>query len=437
MKKIISALTLGAMVCGAVFADVSLNLNYRQRANLYTSYEHGNKYTLFNNAYSGAGTDNLALSMSGDIVSFDVTLVGDQSATSKIRAKTLGASVFLGNWTVFGGFWADGKLNGAYRTKSDIDAGNIEGMDFEFKKLGSAFAASPAFFADNMVMPVNTKGESYSLGATYAVPNINNGALKVNAVYITNEISDEKGVTSSGMLQGHTGVLLLDGRLDGLGQGEVVFKYGQSGLNDGDGKAGATAMVFGAYVQPSIAKNLILTVGGAGSVVDGDFTDYSVDLRARYQVIPKKLSITSFHSYSALVDGEESAVSNKTTKGIADNGMPMDKEKPKTGDLGKLGGTPINRDQVMSNNLMVRYNVNDKLSVFGIVADMIGMGDNMGVEVDDIQVQLRMSGWAQFFASNSATVTAGVVCAIHNVNEGNDGDSYTTWGIPVVLRVKM
>lgn len=428
MKKIISALTLGAMVCGAVFADVSLNLNYRQRANLYTSYEGGNKYTLFNNAYSGAGTDNLALSMSGDIVSFDVTLVGDQATTSKIRAKTLGASVFLGNWTVFGGFWADGKLNGAYRTKSDIDAGNLEGMDFEFKKLGSAFAASPAFFADNMVMPVNTKGESYALGATYAVPNIDNGALKVNAVYITNEISDETPPTQSGMLQGHTGVLLLDGRLDGLGQGEVVFKYGQSGLKDSDGKAGATAMVFGAYVQPTIAKNLILTVGGAGSVVDGDFTDYSVDLRARYQVIPKKLSITSFHSYSALVDGEESAVSNKATKGIADGKAATD---------GKLGGTPIERDQIMSNNLMVRYNVNDKLSVFGIVADMIGMGDKMGVEVDDIQVQLRMSGWAQFFASNSATVTAGVVCAIDNVNEGNNADSYTTWGIPVVLRVKM
>lgn len=428
MKKIISALTLGAMVCGAVFADVSLNLNYRQRANLYTSYEHGNKYTLFNNAYSGAGTDNLALSMSGDIVSFDVTLVGDQSAIDNIRAKTLGASVFLGNWTVFGGFWADGKLNGAYRTKSDVDAGNIEGMDFEFKKLGSAFKKSPAFFADNMVMPVNVEGESYSLGATYAVPNINNGALKVNAVYITNEKSNESAPTSSGMLQGHTGVLLLDGRLDGLGQGEVVFKYGQSGLKDGDGKAGATAMVFGAYVQPSIAKNLILTVGGAGSVVDGDFTDYSVDLRARYQVIPKKLSITSFHSYSALVDAEGNPVSNKTTKGIADGKAATD---------GKLGGTQIKRDQIMSNNLMVRYNVNDKLSVFGIVADMIGMGDNMGVEVDDIQVQLRMSGWAQFFASNSATVTAGVVCAIDNVNEGNDGDSYTTWGIPVVLRVKM
>lgn len=428
MKKIISALTLGAMVCGAVFADVSLNLNYRQRANLYTSYEHGDKYTLFNNAYSGAGTDNLALSMSGDIVSFDVTLVGDQSATTNIRAKTLGASVFLGNWTLFGGFWADGKLNGAYRTKSDIDAGNIEGMDFEFKKLGSAFKNSPAFFADNMVMPVNTKGESYSLGATYAVPNINNGALKVNAVYITNEISDEKAPKQAGMLQGHTGVLLLDGRLDGLGQGEVVFKYGQSHLKDGDGKDGATAMVFGAYVQPSIAKNLILTVGGAGSVVDGDFTDYSVDLRARYQVIPKKLSITSFHSYSALVDGKESAVGNETTKGIADGKVATD---------GKLGGTTIKRDQIMSNNIMVRYNVNNKLSVFGIVADMIGMGDSMGVEVDDIQVQLRMSGWAQFFASNSATVTAGVVCAIDNVNEGNDADSYTTWGIPVVLRVKM
>ena len=34
MKKIISALTLGAMVAGAAFADVGVTLNYRQRATL-------------------------------------------------------------------------------------------------------------------------------------------------------------------------------------------------------------------------------------------------------------------------------------------------------------------------------------------------------------------------------------------------------------------
>ena len=34
MKKLVSALTVGAIIAGAAFADVSIGLNYRQRANL-------------------------------------------------------------------------------------------------------------------------------------------------------------------------------------------------------------------------------------------------------------------------------------------------------------------------------------------------------------------------------------------------------------------
>ena len=75
MKKIISALTLGAMVAGAAFADVGVTLNYRQRATLLS---HNNEYgttdeaskILFTDAYSGAGTDNLGINLGGDIASF-------------------------------------------------------------------------------------------------------------------------------------------------------------------------------------------------------------------------------------------------------------------------------------------------------------------------------------------------------------------------------
>ena len=41
-------------------------------------------------------------------------------------------------------------------------------------------------------------------------------------------------------------------------------------------------MAFGAYLQPKIMNNLTATIGGAGSVVDGDFTDWSADLRLYY-----------------------------------------------------------------------------------------------------------------------------------------------------------
>ena len=78
MKKIISALTLGAMVAGAAFADVGVTLNYRQRATLLS---HNNEYTkdgvkkeeaskiLFTDAYSGSGTDNLGINLGGDRLS--------------------------------------------------------------------------------------------------------------------------------------------------------------------------------------------------------------------------------------------------------------------------------------------------------------------------------------------------------------------------------
>ncbi|MBQ6056288.1 MAG: hypothetical protein IJJ70_06325 [Treponema sp.] len=432
MKKIISALTLGAMIAGAAFADVSINLNFRQRANLYTTIGGegmtATKTALFTDAYSGNGSDNLAISLSGDIVAFDMQLVTDANTTTAWRSKKFAGTVFLGPVELFGGLWADGKLNGAYRTKTDVDAGNIEGMDFEFKKLGSAFKGSPSFFCDNLVQAVNTQGEVYALGGTYKL-GLDNGAVNFNLAYLTNGKSDETAATSSGSLQGHTISFIADGRLDNVGQAELVFKYGQSVLKKKDGDANAPAMAFGLYAQPSITRALILTVGGAGSVVDGAFTDYSVDLRARYQVIPKKLSITSFHSYSALTDdGVDSSLKNETTKGIADGAAFTN---------GKCGGTTIKRDQVMSNNLMIRYNVNDKLSVFGIVADMIGMGDNKGAKVDDSEVQLRASAWTQFYADKNNSVAVGLVYSSYNFTEANNGKAVNMIAIPVIFRVKM
>ena len=467
MKKIISAITLGAMIAGAAFADVSINLNFRQRANLYTSIggegKTAKKTALFTDAYSGSGSDNLAISLSGDIVSFDMQLVTDAATTNAWRSKSFRGTVYLGPVELFGGLWADGKLNGAYRAKSDIDAGNLEGMDFEFKKLGSAFAASPSFFCDNLVQPVNGKGESYALGGTYKL-GLDNGAVNFNAAYVTNATSEEKSANASGSLQGHGFAFIADGRMDGLGQAEVVFKYGQSSLKNKDGDAYVPAMAFGLYAQPSITRNLILTVGGAGSVVDSNFTDYSVDLRARYQVIPKKLSISSFHSYSAMASGnfwkdgttQKAIVSNKTTKGIAqfDGVFPT---ADKDGDIGgmcgakdtyqyngKVGGTPLYRDQILANNIMIRYNVNDKLSVFGIVADMIGMGkdgnkkltNKDGKETTDALVQLRASAWAQYYADSNNSIVIGCVYAANDVTDNYDMQ-YGAWAIPVIFRVKM
>ena len=441
MKKIISALTLGAMVAGAAFADVGVTLNYRQRATLLS---HNNEYgttdeaskILFTDAYSGAGTDNLGINIGGDIASFAITVVGDESTTSKLRTKTLGADLQVGKVGLFAGFWSDGKVKGAYRNKADVDAGNMEGMDFEFKKLGSAYAGSPSFFVDNIVMPVNvTASESYAIGAKYNIRNFKACKLELNGVYISNETSDEKGSKSDGSLQGHSLVGLVEANT-AYGSGEFVFKYGQSAYKNDDGKY-ADAMAFGAYLQPKIMNNLTTTIGGAGSVVDGDFTDWSADLRLYYKM--GALSFTSFHSYSALVDAEESigklnGKKNATTKGIADSAAVTN---------GKHGGTPVSRDSVLTNNLMVRYKVNSKFAVYGVVADMIGLGENGGKkltdkdgkETTDALIQLRASAWAQFYAGGNS-ISVGVVYENYDVAE-TYGDSVQNIAIPMIFRVKM
>lgn len=445
MKKIISALTLGAMVAGAAFADVGVTLNYRQRATLLS---HNNEYTkdgkktdedtklFFTDAYSGNGTDNLGINIGGDIASFAVTVVGDEATTAKLRTKTLGADLQVGKVGLFAGFWSDGKVKGAYRNKADVDAGNMEGMDFEFKKLGSAYAGSPSFFVDNIVMPVNvTASESYAIGAKYNIRNFKACKLELNGVYISNETSDEKGSASDGSLQGHSLVGLVEANTN-YGTGEFVFKYGQSKYKNDDGKY-ADAMAFGAYLQPKIMNNLTTTIGGAGSVVDGDFTDWSADLRLYYKM--GALSFTSFHSYSALVDAEESigklnGKKNATTKGIADSAAVTN---------GKHGGTPVSRDSVLTNNLMVRYKVNSKFAVYGVVADMIGLGENAGKkladkdgkETTDALIQLRASAWAQFYAGGNS-ISVGVVYENYDVAE-TYGDSVQNIAIPMIFRVKM
>lgn len=466
MKKIISALTLGAMVAGAAFADVGVTLNYRQRATLLS---HVNKASnigvdtkknvyntvgttdeaskiLFTDAYSGAGTDNLGINIGGDIASFAITVVGDESTTSKLRTKTLGADLQVGKVGLFAGFWSDGKVKGAYRNKADVDAGNMEGMDFEFKKLGSAYAGSPSFFVDNIVMPVNvTASESYAIGAKYNIRNFKACKLELNGVYISNETSDEKGSKSDGSLQGHSLVGLVEANTN-YGSGEFVFKYGQSAYKNDDGKY-ADAMAFGAYLQPKIMNNLTTTIGGAGSVVDGDFTDWSADLRLYYKM--GALSFTSFHSYSALVDAEESigklnGKRNATTKGIAD-GFSYDSSKASVATYAAGGhkGTILLRDAILTNNLMVRYKVNSKFAVYGVVADMIGLGENGGKKltdkdgdlVTDPLIQLRASAWAQFYAGGNS-ISVGVVYENYDVAE-TYGDSVQNIAIPMIFRVKM
>ena len=444
MKKIVTALTLGALISGVAFADFTVNANYRQRANLYTNYE-GKQYAGFVDAYDANGSDSFTMKMKGDIVTLDLLAVTDQATTSKIRFKNVDAEVKLGPVTLFGGTVADGKSNGAYRVKNDVDAGAFEGVDLEYKKLGSIYAKSPSSFVDNPLGNVAGKLENYAASLKYSL-NADFGKLDLSGWYISNEASDKKNAKNDDATawSNHSLSFLADASLD-FGKIEAVVKVGDYGTKKlgetGDAaKEEATAVAFGAYIQPKIMDGLTLTIGGNGSLIAGKFTDWGMDLRARYAA--GALSISSFHALSGVTDDGVVAWAGTAAaqKGIAPNAVETDT-------LGKVAGTAPSSTTIMSNNLLVRYKLNDKFAVTGIVADMITLGDAPALDAADStkaknvsmdsQIDLRFSGWIQIYAASKAYVNIGLVEAINNVNEANNGKAFHTFCVPVIFRVQM
>lgn len=427
MKKIISALTVSALVAGAAFADVAIALNYRQRATLLShTAEYGTNdavsTTFYTDAYNGSGTDNLSITLGGDIVSFQAVLVGDQTATSAIRAKTLGADLKLGKVQFFGGFYADGKVKGAYRNKTDIDAGNMEGVDFEFEKLGSRFKKSPSWFVDNIARGV-VGDEPWVFGAKYAVPGLKKIKIELNGTYVTNTDRAANPLPgtdkASGNLQGHAFCGLIETRT-ARSTVEYIFKVGQY---DKD----VNAIAVGCYAQPNLIDNLTVTLGGASSAIDGNWTDWSADLRLYYKM--GDLSFTSFHNYSALLDADKEETNkyiSASNKGIADNAAGAGAHK----------GKAITADAIMANNLMARYKVNSKVAVYGTVGHFMGFGESKGKEVDSAKVkELRASAWAQFYAGSSS-ISLGFVFEDYDYTE-EAGDAVKNIAIPMIFRVKM
>lgn len=452
MKKIVTALTMGALVAGSAFADFTVNANYRQRATLYANYEGnvGGKHAGFLDAYQGNGTDNLTMKMKGDIVTFDFMAVTDQNTTSKIRFKNVDAEVKLGSVTLFGGIVADGKSNGAYRVKNDVDAGAFEGTDFEYKKLGSIYAKSPSLFVDNPLQNVAGAGENLAASLKYSL-DADFGKLDLSGWYISNESSSTNNAanTAPTTWSKHSLSFLADASL-GFGKVEAIVKVGDYNKkkawdSDADAKTEeATAVAFGAYVQPALpVPGLTLTVGGNGSLIAGAFTDWGVDLRARYATGP--LSISTFNAISGLTDdgvvrfGKDNC---GATKGIALAAAETN---------GKIAGTAFSCTKVMSNNLLVRYAINERFAVTGIFADMIWLGDVPNTKTDtdgstvadnytdvDTQIDLRFSAWLQIYAAKKAFVNIGLVESISNVNKANDADNaYHVFAVPVIFRVQM
>ncbi len=436
MKKIISALTVSALVIGSAAAKTSVNLNYRNGAYLYNYTNNGEedakneKTSTFGalNGYNG-GQDTLSFKASGDILDFQLDLQpsikNDGSKSDQLRFNVLKIGAKWGDFHVQSGWNGDG-LNGGYRVTND--ASNNEGIFFETFKLGSLFSKSLSKYADNQIAIANAFDDrSFYAQADYTIAADD---LKVNLK--GSVISDRywKDVNKEQNTGDKGWSIFADVSLKDMFKTEAFVKGANVTAKKKDEAAtdSRLALVPGLYFQWLGTENLIATVGGAATIYDGDFSDFSVDLRARYAV-SGNLAITYYLKYSKL----------DTDKFIASNAYAANGEIDKNVGL----GAKFTTDAVLWNFVNASYKMSPSVTLACSLGALTDLGD--GAVADNKETKngttISVHPNAEFFAGKGASITVGLATTFAGLGAEKDSkfgeNTDIAFAIPVLFRVKM
>jgi len=439
MKKIVSAMALGALVLGAASADTKIKINYRNGMEVYTGTFKGDgnaatKTVLDQDGYNG-GKDTVNVSATGDIFYFGSNIQPTVcSDTIVLNMLEFGAKLPVGPGTLNakGGWWRDGQSNGNIRITTD--ASNFEGIDWEGAKPGSIFKNRPNTFVIDMT---NMSMSDTLIGgiADYTLPT-DAFTLKVLASvmsdraaqkYAKDDFTDTTQVNAGAYSWGVNANIKVPGlvEVEALAKGNP--KWNGVTNEDGDGYAGATAMAL--YAMPLMVENLNLAVGGSIGMVDGNLSDLAFDLRARYAM--GNLSITSYNNISMI---KENVASGKIGADLLTNG----------GLVKDIGPTAQTGTTALWNMLGFAYVVNPTITARLSVAQqtMLAREESAANKGDDynLGMSLRVTPAVEITATKGASVLAGVTCAMSGIGADEETGNKTTdwyWGIPVLFRVKM
>ena len=432
MKKILSALVLGAMAAGIATAELSIGLNYRNGIDVFkyvnkgydgrTVDEYGNVYddsgyenngatsTLFNLTGWNSGKDSVSLKASGDIFSFSTTIQPTTGADAVIfHIMRIGAE--YGNFFANVGWTGDGIMN--YRNTKDN--GNTEGKVWESYKLGGAFSGTIGESANNQV-GFGNPGRNFFAYAGYSFVFNDNANMKAQATIISDRAWDNPSAEARG---GNLGwAIFLQPKVKKVFDAEVFAKFGQDANNEWD-------MVFGAYGRPLVTP-LIGDGGIGGSVVlhDGHVQEWNVDVRLWFE-INENLTITTDNKFSKLVSNDHTPYS-PTDGGTIRTAM--------------AGLTAFKSSQILWDMVGVRYKLNKTVTLVGSVGQITDLdsGFNNGRESAD-GTQIFFYPGAQFFANGKVSVHAGLLAAFGGIGADKDAnkDVDILFNIPVLIRVRM
>ncbi len=437
MKKIISALALGAIVAGSAFADLKVSLSYRNGAELLkyvntgangrTTDDYGNVYidsgydksgsttTVGNLTGWNSGKDNMTLRVTGDIFDIKATLQ-PTIGSNNINWHIFDATAKIGNFTAEAGWNGDGIMG--FQVKKAADDGNEEGKTFGTYKLGSIFTSSDGIAANNKVSFSTAK--NYFALAGYNIPVNSDISVNLQASVMFDRAWDSTQEQNNGNIGWG---IFIDPEIFEVVDAELFVK----GIRVG--KAGSdkvSEFVTGAYFRLNFLPAVVSdnTVGGSAVIKDGNLMEYNADWR--FYLFPlEKFYVTYYGKFAKLVSNDDTGYA------------PCD-----GADVGALAGlsNAFKSSQALWNMLSVRYKVNSTLTTVFTAGELTDLdtGFNSGRESAD-GTQVFAYPHVQLYANKSATISAGAVVAFGGIGANKDAnkDIDILVNVPVLFRVKM
>ena len=441
MKKIISALVLGATAVGFATADLTIAANYRNGANMFEYYntrvsrnkrgvnklgekeDDVNKKTFFDLMDWQGGADSVDLRANGNIFSFraqvNPTVDSDDGGFS-FKVLTVGAKV--GNFTFESGFQNDGVMN--YRVNKDANAENAETTVFETYKLGSTLGGVSQL-SENQVTFSNSGNNYYAqAGYTFGFGERVSLGLKVAAISnhkwsngdSANAMSEKDDSTKKDAHNWDTKYLgwsvFLEPEFKGI-LGAELFAKGQRYDED------TYRHVLGGY-----AKLLFLpdsAIGGAVGLWDGHVNEWSTDLRLYFK-LGDRVTFTTMNNFTKMLrkDGEKQKGNLK-------------KDIGSTKGIGGLDG--FSSSALLWDVLSLRFKLNDTLAIIGTVGQQTDFDSGRA----DDGTQLYVYPHVQIFAASNASFTVGAVAAFGGIGAHKDRNPKfdVLVSVPLLVRIKM
>ena len=444
MKKIISALVIGAAAAGIATADLAITADGKVSglAFSWNTKKTGEKKvpkhkSLFDLPANDGVGGNVGLTASGNIFTFFVKL-GPEVEKDDVAIKAGRLAANVGNFTFAAGFDRDGYKIAAVTSSMPGE----EGADTNLTayKLGSGFKGSPLYFSNNQwgfgIDPKTYFAQArYALGLGESVKlNLAVSAMSPHGSTNSNESKDKGNVAVS-----NAGKTLFDDDWSFTARDFTTMGWGvfvnpvigkivsvdvfAKGFGNGNHVDGHN-FLFGAYAKLLAVPMLKNAVFGGSAWIAGAYghtylMEWNVDLDLDF-ALSDRFVLTFNNKLSAMGKIEDAKLSG-TPERKCGFGSANDSTK------GYLG------QYMLWNVLGVGFKLNDTLSLAGTVGHTTAMGGDIKIKGTTIYVYPHVV----VFAASKATVTGGFIATFDQLGMEGGRKMALLMNVPFTVKISL